>query len=262
MANDEVVTVDESMTMTFQDIKRDPDSIDVEDMTFGAIKKMLQAYTKEKADFKTTIENNLNKIQKLEREKEDCRSNLISKNQELDVANNKLKEMTKLGRSFKAKCESLAKENNEYKSITEANEKLKKEHQSLSVKVTDLESQNEKWNKHFHNLKDAEEKWIKEKENLTKKIALLEKTIAEKNHQIAVALEEYSKENLCLKALTKSNANQIQEINILQQEKEKLCACNQELEVANRTLKRKVEHMNAERDRLKEKVLRMIDESL
>ena len=287
MANDEVVTVDESMTMTFQDVKRDPDSIDVEEMTFGSIKKMLQAYTNEKADFKTTIDNNLNKIQKLEREKEDCRNNLVCKNQELDVARSKLKEMTKLGRNYKVKCESLAKENIEYKKVTESVEKLKKENESLSMKVTDLESKNEQWKAWKRkNLKDARDKWTKEKENLTKKMALLEQTIASKDVQLAISvvasegykreasdktaeneslkskLSEYSKENLSLKALAQSNANQKQKINTLQQEKEKLSACNQELEAANGTLKRKIEDMKQERDGLKEKVRRTMEDSL
>ena len=129
MVNDEVIAVDESLTMTFQDVKRDPDEVDVEDMTFENIKKMIQDYTKEKADLKNTIEKNLEKIQKLEREKEDCRNNLISKNQVLDVTKIKLKAMTN-------EKTNLTKSLEKVKSL---GRKLTKENGDLTKKIAVLE---------------------------------------------------------------------------------------------------------------------------
>ena len=98
---DEVVKVDESLSIEFEEkVKSDPDSIDVEDMTLGNIKKLIENYREERADLKSTVAKNLEKIERLEQEKEDCISKLVQKNQELDVANNKLSEMSKETTSF------------------------------------------------------------------------------------------------------------------------------------------------------------------
>ena len=250
------VKVDENFTMNFED-KADPDSF--EKMTIEDIKKKFKDCQKEKADLHSiigenlekikkldkTVENNLDKIKKLQTHVEDLEGDLRESKTKLnEIANEKtdlnttVEKLRELNRNYKARCESLARKNSEYEDLTEVNERLNRENGVLMERIGHLEAERiKKESMQIENARLYNE--IREKAN-SEKVQELKNQISE---------------------LEASKNDQQQKINDLLQEKKKMTDCNLQFQNVNKNLKRKIDSMNEEKDRVKTRMHQLIEDN-
>jgi len=244
------------------------------------MKRKLREMTEEKNDLKTTNE----KLQSLNRTyKARCES-LTRQNDEHEDVNAANKLLKNENENLQRKLEESSKEKenlkelarNKINEMTKEMERLKQYAKDTTEKFQDS---TEKFQTELQNISEARNKAMAECEKLTSENKTIVKDndklvdekilYARKVRELAKESEEAQKkvQELAVesKAVQEIWSNQQQIINNLKQEKEKLLACNQQVAQSNQYLKRRVDSMTeekAEREEIKVKLLRMIEEDL
>jgi len=234
------------------------------------MKRKLKEMTEEKNDLKTTNE----KLQSLNRTYKARCDSLSRQNYEHEVTNVAYKLLKNENENLQRKLEESSKEKESLKEL--ARNKINEMTKEMDRLKQSAQDATEKFKTELQTISEARNKAVTECERLTgenKAIVkdndkLVDEKIlyARKVRELAKESEEAQKKVQELAVESKAaQENQQQIINNLLQEKEKLLACNQQVAQSNQYLKRKVESMNeknAEREDMKVKLLRMIEEDL